>query len=196
MRFLRPVRVTPPAAPLVTLEEAKAQCRVDDGEEDGLIQRLIATATAHLDGWSGILGRCLVNQEWRQGLSGWPSGGGVYLPFPDVSAAQVAYLDEAGEEQPLDAGRVQLAEDTRGAYLRFTGSLPAVSREQAAPVQVTFTAGYGPAAEDVPEGIRHAALLLIGHWHEARQAVVTGTIATEMPLAVKDLLAPHMRVRV
>ncbi|MBW5800068.1 head-tail connector protein [Halomonas elongata] len=36
-----------------------------------------------------------------------------------------------------------------------------------------------------------AMLLLIGHWYENREAVVMGTIATQVPMAVEALIAPY-----
>lgn len=34
----------------------------------------------------------------------------------------------------------------------------------------------------ITKAISQGALLLIGHWYAAREAVVTGTIATELPM--------------
>lgn len=34
--------------PLITLEEAKQQCRVDHNDEDGIIQTMVTTATAYV----------------------------------------------------------------------------------------------------------------------------------------------------
>ena len=42
--------------------------------------------------------------------------------------------------------------------------------------------------DEVDEGIRQALLLTIGNWYQNRQAVVTGTIATELPMNAKFLL--------
>jgi len=43
----------------------------------------------------------------------------------------------------------------------------------------------------ITNAIRQGALLLIGHWYTGREAVVTGTIATEMPMATQALWGPH-----
>ena len=61
--MLPPVRTVVPSVddPLLTTAEAKAHCRVDTSDDDTLIASLVKAATAHLDGWSGILGRCLVS---------------------------------------------------------------------------------------------------------------------------------------
>lgn len=43
----------------------------------------------------------------------------------------------------------------------------------------------------ITKSIEQGALMLIGHWYEARQSVVTGTIATELPLSTQALWKPH-----
>lgn len=48
----------------------------------------------------------------------------------------------------------------------------------------------------ITKAIRQGALLLIGHWYSARETVVTGTIATEMPMATQALWGPHRWVNV
>ncbi|MDZ3990372.1 head-tail connector protein [Pseudomonas sp. Teo4] len=48
----------------------------------------------------------------------------------------------------------------------------------------------------ISNAIRQGALLLIGHWYSARETVVTGTIATEMPMATQALWGPHRWVNV
>lgn len=63
------------------------------------------------------------------------------------------------------------------------------TREDA--VRVTWAAGYGPAATDVPAAIRQAMLLMIGHWFENREASVVGVSVTDLPMAVNSLLAPY-----
>lgn len=43
----------------------------------------------------------------------------------------------------------------------------------------------------ITKAIRQGALLLVGHWYANREAVATGTIATELPLATNALWRPH-----
>ena len=65
MHSLPPALVTPPSGAVVTLAAAKAHLRVDHDLDDSAIGALIAAAEAHLDGYGGILGRCLLTQTWR-----------------------------------------------------------------------------------------------------------------------------------
>lgn len=46
----------------------------------------------------------------------------------------------------------------------------------------------------VPEDYLMALMMLLGHWYANREAVVTGTIATGLPLAYEDLLDELMSV--
>ncbi|QPC43493.1 phage head-tail connector protein [Kaustia mangrovi] len=192
--MLAPVRTIAPAELPVSLEEAKAHLRVDHADDDTLITGLIQTATDYVDGWSGILGKCLVSQTWRLDLCGFPPWV-IYLPLAPVSEiVDVTYCDEDGNQQTLSPtvyrGPVI---DAYGPYLYRveSESWPSTDTRPDA-VSVTFTAGYG-APSDVPQSIRHALLLLVGHWYENREATspdVPGTV----PFAVDALLAPHRRV--
>ena len=53
-------------------------------------------------------------------------------------------------------------------------------------VTIDFTAGT--TANNVPEGLREAILLVIGRYYEMRQDVITGTVVHEMPLGAKHLI--------
>ena len=196
--MLKPVRTAAPAVTPVSLAEAKAHCRVDHGDDDALITALIASATGYLDGWSGILGRALVNQTWAQKFPTFPAGAVIGLVLTPVSSiASITYYDADNNPQTLDTSVYTLLEDELGPFvtLQVDEIWPSTyAREDA--VTVTYVAGYGAAGSDVPAPIRQAMLLMIGHWHENREAVVTGQAPAELPMAVKYLLAPYRRVGV
>lgn len=196
--MLAPVRTTPPATPLVSLVEAKAHLRVDHGDDDTLIEGLVAAATAWLDGYSGVLGRALINQTWRVNLCSWPARR-VRLPLAPVSAVtSVKYWDTANAQQTLDAANwVGPLEDALSPYVGWMpdASLPSLYEREDA-IEVLFVAGYGEDASDVPASIRHAALMLIGHWYEVRETVNVGNITSELPFTVAALIAPFRRVGV
>lgn len=190
--MLAPVRTSAPATTPVSLTEAKAHCRVDDSNSDTVLTALIAAATDHMDGWSGVLGRALVTQTWQQDFDGFAADG-LRLPLgPAASVSSVTYYDADNAQQTLSADVYRLFTDAIGPYvgLKPDQDWPnAYSRPDA--VRVTYVAGA--AASDVPAAIKTAMLLLIGHWFENREAVAVGT-ATVLPLSVDVLLAPYRRV--
>lgn len=191
-----PVRTLAPSGDVVPLEAVKSHLRVDHDADDELIAGLITSAVSHLDGWSGILGRCLLTQRWRVALSGFPSDGRILLPLRPVTAASISYTTAAGDSANLDASAFNLVQASDGAAIEraaLTAWPTTADRPDA--VRVEITCGYG-AGGDVPPAIRQAILLMAGHWYEHREAVITGTIATELPLAVRALLDPLRAVRV
>lgn len=196
MHMSQPVRTVAPAADLVTRVEAIQQTREESGERDGVLDRLIAAAAAHLDGYAGIVGRCLVNQTWQVGLSSWPPDGCIRLPFPDVSSVVVTYRDADDAEQTLSASLYEVVEDALGSRIRLKNAFasPSLYDDREFPVTVTLVAGYGAAATAVPASIRTAALMLIAHWYDNPDG------GTEIPDGLKDrvssLVAPHRRTRI
>lgn len=118
---MNPVRVTPPDLPVVELQALKDHLRVVHNDEDSLIASLEAQAVAHLDGYRGILGRCIMPQTWRETFGHW---GNLRLALPDVTEATVTYLDAAGDEHPAEAS--ELHHDALGAYVVASG--PQASR--------------------------------------------------------------------
>lgn len=187
-----PVRTVAPAA-LVTTDEAKTHLRVDDSDQDALIDSLVAAATAHLDGWSGILGRALVTQSWRQDFGCFHDC--MRLPLaPVISITSITYYDANNAQQTLGAGVYSLFTDVQGPYVaRLQSQTWPNLYDRADPISITFVAGYG-APSDVPAPLKAAVLLLVGHWYENREAVSVGNPVAEMPLAVDRLISPYRRI--
>jgi len=75
-------------------------------------------------------------------------------------------------------------------YLRNGQSWPGTTLRPHNGICVTYVAGYGDAAADVPQKIRQALYLLIAHFYENREAVVIGQgfTPTVVPMAVEALL--------
>ena len=196
----RPVLITPPAIQPVTLAEAKLHLRVDHNDEDALIQSLIRAATEHLDGWTGILGRCLVEQVWRQDHDRFARE--MSIPLGPVIAVQsITWRDPAGQLNTVPSGSYDLRIDEAGnAVIRFDADyvFPTNLHESRA-VAITFKAGYPtnpgpPATSTVPDPLKVAILLLIGHWYQNREAVSAAGMAS-LPFAVEALIAPYRRMQ-
>jgi uncharacterized phiE125 gp8 family phage protein len=190
---LKPVLVTAASAALVTLAEAKAHLRVDHSDEDSYIQSLINAAVSYLDGFSGRLGRAILEQTWRVDFEAFADE--LRLPVGDIIAvSSVSYYDQNNVQQTLASTVYQLLTDGLGSYLALKpGQVwPAVYVRSDA-VRVTWTAGFGATASSVPAGIKHAALLLVAHWYDNRSAVNVGNITSDLPFTVDALLAPFNR---
>lgn len=162
--MLRPVLVTPAAEDAASIDEVKDDLQIRYTDDDDKITRLIKTAIQNLDGYRGILGRCLVNQVWRSDFKCW---GEFRLRFPDVSEFTVKYLDENGDEQTVADGNFRLADTHSGPWVypipTWTG--PTLLDGHHAPISVTYTAGFG-AASDVPQALKNAISMHVGTMYD------------------------------
>jgi len=190
----RPVRITPPAMLPVSLEEFTSHARIDVLGSNADASAFLDAAVSHLDGYSGVLGRCMVAQGWRQDFSNWHKY--LKLPFPDVSEVTISYLDEDGVSQDVDSAVLEVIEDQGGTYIKFKDafSSPAIFNDAAYPISVSFTAGYG-VDTDVPAALRVAIKLLAAHWYESREAASANAM-NSIPYGVDALIAPYRRVGV
>lgn len=193
--------VTPPTLDPVSLAEAKAHCRITSTEEDGLLAGYVLAARMHAEQYTR---RAFMTQSWALTLDeDWPqftdrasriTRDRIVLPRPPViSVTSIAYTDLDGVTQTLAADQYRLVKLDTGEHAidpAYGVYWPSV-RQQSAAMTVTFVAGYGSNPGNLPEPIRQAMLLLIGHWYENREAVNVGNIVNELPLAVDALLAPY-----
>lgn len=163
VKRLKPVRIVGPAEPVLTLAEAKDFLRVSANvsEHDDQIEAHIAAATSELDGWAGMLGRCLVSQTWRADFDSFPAGP-LVLPFGDVGTVTVAYADVSGADQTLSASAYRKATDggRSALYLRSGYSWPSVEADRPDAVRVTMICGYGDASA-VPPGLVAGVKLMV-----------------------------------
>lgn len=198
MQNLSSVRADGPVAALITVGEARSQVRWDDNadaEVDANLALLIAAVMAHLDGATGILGRALVSQTWVDTASGFPVGDVFPIALaPLISVSEITYYDRDNVQRTFNSSSYLVHNRFDGGYIKLlsTASWPATfTRDDA--VSVTYDAGYGVSATDVPAAIRLAGLEMIAHWFQNREAVLTGTISAPLPMGVERLLRPFMR---
>jgi uncharacterized phiE125 gp8 family phage protein len=186
-------RVTALVASPVSLDEAKAHLRVTVTDEDTAIQMYLDAAVAHVDGAEGVLGRCLVTQEWDYTFDRFPYSRGCWdaidVPLPTLqSVTSVKYYDPDGVQQTMDpAGYI-----ASGQQIVPVDAWPDYDTTRPGAVTVRFTAGYGNAAS-VPAAIKAAILLYIGDLYANREAQGEQLFAND---AARRLLAPFRKVRV
>ena len=163
-----PVLVTAPAALPVSVEDVKRHLRVEASDDDGLITALIQAAVATLDGYSGLLGRCLVSQTWRQDFDRFCRQMRLRLPASEVSS--ITWRNSAGQMATVSGDDYALEQDAVGSFVRFKNAWSHPSDlYEAAAVSISYQAGYGeiPAADSgaanpVPAPIRTAIILMVG----------------------------------
>jgi len=134
--------------------------------------------------------RQLLTATWKLYLDAFPAE--IQLrKLPVASVTSVQYVDLDGDTQTLSASYYQTdykSQDRPGRIMPAYGySWPNTRSSIYNAVTVTFTAGYGTAS-DVPETIKHAIMMLVGHWYDHREAVDEVEFKP-VPYAVDNLLS-------
>ncbi len=217
---------SPPAAPLLTLDEAKRTLRVDHDDEDAEIADMVAEATDRCEQYAR---RAFVARPFLLTLDRFPRAGSpdawqvqdgdvwpprfgnlsVASPFPQMiplpfgelrSLTSIRYaqeeLDDAGALVwvTADPETYRVAAGWPARLVPLPGQCWPATAATPAAVEVRYVAGYGlPSA--VPASIRRAVKLTLGTFYEHREDQITGTSATELPMAAERLLAPYRMFR-
>ena len=184
------VTVTEPYREPIDLAVAKLHCRVDGSDEDGLFQTILIPAARR---WvEKATRRTLITTVKRLSLDCFPSWA-IRIPDPPLqSITSIVYTDAAGDSTTIDDEDYRVLTDpTPGFVEPAYGVTWPIAQDISGAVRVTFTAGYGDEPDSVPEPIKQAMLLLIGHWYQNREAIVTGTITAALEFSVDALLGPY-----
>lgn len=140
-----------PTVLAVTLDEAKAQLRIDGTDLDAVVT---AWLTGVIDHAEHYMGRALMQQDWRVSLDCFPKVIKLRMP-PVTQILSFKYIDKNGVEQTLTSSDYQFDDQSEPCHL-----LPAYgtdwpeARAQANAVSVTYRCGYGTDASKTPAGIR------------------------------------------
>lgn len=191
---MHPVLVSPPVNKPVDMTDLRIHCRLQEGEDDTALAGFLAAAVAYLDGWRGILGRCMITQTWDVAYQA--RSYRLRLPFPDVTSAVVKCRDADGVEQTIDAGQHTLSADAFGSLLYFRPGLiwPDLDHEMPDPIKITVVAGFGVEHTDVPDSLKEAIKMMVAHWLRCRELGSSEPLK-EIPMGFTSLIAPYRHIR-
>lgn len=180
---------THPAIEPISLAELKDHCRVATDSEDSLLSGYLTAAREFCE---SVSWRAFVTQTLELRLRRFPRGDeAIVLPRPLFQSLEsLKYLvDDELTELDVTAYVVEGVEPATIEPAPHR-SWPTVT-EQPGAVVATYTAGYGDAADDVPQRIRQAILLLACDFYERRELP-----AAEVFEAVEALLPSFRDARV
>lgn len=170
-------------------------------QEGTLITSLIVAAREYCEARQG---RKYITQSWERWLDYWPlryyfpAGSGHHSGvqrtedaidlLPSLQSVEsVKYYGEDGAEYTMVTDyEVDTVGDPGRVVLAPSCSWPSVTLRSTNGICVSFTCGYGDVASDVPETVKLAMKLLIGHWFLNREAI--GAVSQELEFAVTALL--------
>jgi uncharacterized phiE125 gp8 family phage protein len=142
-----------------------------------LISALITAAREYVQDYQN---RALVTQTWELYLDDWPREDYIRIPLPPLqSVTYIKYYGTDNAEATVAATdyTVDTYSEPGRVFLRDGKNWPSTSLRPYQGVLIEFVAGYG-AACDVPQAVKQAMLLLIGHWYRQREN------STDKPLSI------------
>lgn len=207
--------VSGPTNEPVTKDEVKANSRLDSVPEGDAYLDALITGSRQLV--SQITGRALTTETWKLVLDDWPRSGGrdddwwdgvregaiTMLDVAEIDIAKAPFLavtsvellDESAAATAWAASNYYTsAEHGMGRLIKKRGVVWPTTLRDKAGIVITFTAGYGTNASDVPMALRQAVKDLAGHWYENREAAMEMTLAN-VPLKTMAIINMHKVAR-
>lgn len=179
----------------LTLAEVKDHLTISLADDDDRLMMLLAAAT----NWAENAvrgGIAVLSQTWDLVMPDFPGAQNgrarVMFPTPPLqSVTHVKYLNTSSVLTTLTENtdyRVETDYRRQGWIVPMPDTFwPTVRDQRDDGVQIRFIAGHADNTL-VPANIKQAMLLTIGHWNENREAVVTGTIAQNVPQSATMLI--------
>ncbi len=164
------------AEPIVTLAEAQAFARVENGEEEALLAGLIRTASNLCE---AFLGQVVVERPFSEQLA-------ASMEWQRLDTAPVRSIASVMVDGvPVEADGYATDIDAGGrGWVRLTSGRPC------GVVRVSGSAGMASTQNEAPEAVRHGVLRLVAHLFAARDGE-----GGEIPAAVTALWRPYRRMR-
>ncbi len=175
----RAFRTVGPAVDVVTLAEAKAFMNVTFADDDSLIQSQIDVATKWLEDKTR---RAFINQTWtltfdEELLQDW-----FELPRPSLQdVTKIETFIDDGTGATFDLTKIVISKNRMvGRVTLINGNTWPTDLRNVEAFVVTFIAGYGALATDVPEPLHEAILRFVDELYQHRCDVAVGTIVSSL----------------
>ena len=165
----------------------ESHLRLDYASESAYIDALTAAAWNSIEDRLGEEYGAVLLQTAQEVL---PAEFSLPVDGSRIDAMTITYIDESGTQQTVDSADFSFAPIGYPAQVVYSGDRVALSEKIARPVTIT----YSTTAKAVPNALKQAALMLIGHLYENRQGV-SDVRLFEVPMAVDYLCRPYQKLQ-
>lgn len=171
----------------LTIDEGKKHVRVDDSYEASALAELITVARTVCE---TITNRALATHEWDYFPEEFPGTDYIELPKPPLqSVSSFKYKDSTGTETTLTEGTdyiVDTDSEVGRVVLAYGETWPTYTAYPSNPITIRYTSGY----TSIPEPIKSAMKLIIGHLWENRE-LSSEKALKEIPFSLDALLSNY-----
>jgi len=168
----------------ITVAQAKEHLRITHSDDDDYIEAITLAASEWCEEFQR---RVYIQREVVDYLDEFPT---VIRPSksPLVSVTSLKYYDTDGSQQTYSSSNYRVDINTEPGRITeaYNTNWPDI-RQMTNSITLTYQAGYAARA-DIPEEIKHAVKLLVGHLYENREDV-TSLNMMNVPMGVKSLLS-------
>ncbi len=174
-----------PSAEPVTVDELKDWARIDGSDEDTVIEGIIKTARQFTE---KFLGRSLIKQKIEMVMDEWNCRD-MELPYsPIISIDSVVTIDEDDAETTYSSDNYYLINSSEPGRVAIKDNteVPTNTDRLSAGIKITYYAGYGTTATEVPQAIREAIKLWATEIYENRNP------NPDPPDIVARILSPYI----
>ena len=178
--------VTGPTEEPVTVEGVKDHLKISISTEDALIAEYIKVARKHCE---KMQNKVYLTQTYDWYMDDFPD-----VPFdvplpPLQSVTHIKYTDTDDSQSTFSSSyyNVDTYSQPGRINLAYSCTWPTVTLKTLNAVVIRFVAGY-TAANKVPEPIKHAIKLLVGHLYEHREETSTERVLENIPMGISSLL--------
>ncbi len=177
------------------VDDFKAHLRLGTGFGDDTTQDpiLLSFLRAALSSIEARTNKILFERGFLLSLAKWQGVDSQPLPVAPVNTLnRVTMVSRTGVETEVDLGRLRLVRNVQQPCIVSLGTmLPSIPSNGG--VDIRFSAGWGPAWQDLPADLRQATLMLSAHYYEFRSETTLSEGC--MPFGVSSLLERYRTVR-
>lgn len=173
----------------VTVEEVKLHTRIDDDDQDTLLEGWIRAARELAEDYQK---RSYLNKTYDMYMDDWPGSPFAIPRYPVQSVTHVKYYDTDGTEYTFyDSGTttnvdIDLESEPARIALAYSKTWPTTTLRSVNGVTVRFIAGHGSSEDDTPQTVKDA-IMLYCDWRNENRTAESG----ELPRHFYDLLRPR-----
>jgi uncharacterized phiE125 gp8 family phage protein len=172
--------VTAPTLLPIDVNWAKDHLKALVSSEDLLVESWIGAATQYFE---RLTGHQIMKATWEHWLDAFPSHARVQLPHPPLrqvlaveyvsgDGTVLSFGDGASPETVSWQTRAPAGVPARRGWVETKyGMLWPLARIEAGAVRIRYEAGYAEAQDEMPDLIKAALLLLVGHFDQFRSEV-------------------------
>jgi len=182
------IRTIEPTGLPISLVDAKAHLNITASDDDTYITSLINAAVNYVENYTGRALHAQTFTQYRDSLATKMTL--AHHPILDVTTLK--YYDSDGNQQTLSSALYRV-DAVAGRITPAYGATWPAARAMTNTVEIAYRAGYvdtaaSPDTGTIPDGLIHAAKIIMSNFYENREGAVVGKHVANVPHSATSLM--------